>query len=105
MPSSELLNNINTLTYVLNAHDFSFIQIFSIKDIIFQIRNKCTNFSYVLLHHGMKNGQLLPLLCQLLSLSLSFFQCFESMLGRFKAPRNLFTAASPIPENKIAIKM
>lgn len=58
---------------------------------------------HVLLHHGMKNAQLLPLLCQLLSLS-RFFSVFESMLGRFKAARNLFTAASPIPENKIAIK-
>lgn len=34
-----------------------------------------------------------------------FFSVFESMLGRFKAARNLLTAASPIPENKIAIKM
>lgn len=33
-----------------------------------------SSFSHVLLHHGMKNVQHLPLLCQLLSLS--FFQCF-----------------------------
>lgn len=51
----------------------SFILIFSIKDIIFQIPNKCTSFSHVLLHHGMKNAQLLPLLCQLLSLVFSVF--------------------------------
>lgn len=33
-----------------------------------------------------------------------FFSVFESMLGRFKAARNLITAASQIPENKIGIK-
>lgn len=33
-----------------------------------------------------------------------FFSVFESMLSRLKPARNLFTAASPIPENKIAIK-
>lgn len=79
----------------------SFILMFSKKILYFKFKMNVP--AHVLLHHGIKNVQLLPMLCQLLSLS-RFFSVFESMLGRFKAARNLFTAASPIPENKIAIK-